>query len=126
MTWYAWVIAALVVLIASLSALLWLINRLRSKEPYASLLALRTRDKIRFFRLLVADKRVPIVVKLIPLLLVVYLLNPVDLIPDFVPVLGYLDDVGIVVGSLALVVRLTPIDLVCDLVARVKSDSSPS
>ena len=122
LTWYVWAVVVLLVVTVVLLALYWLVNRLRSIEPYASVLALRTRQKIRFFRLLIASKRVSILVKLIPVLLVVYLLNPIDLIPDFVPVLGYLDDVGIVIGALALVVRLTPADLVDELIAEVGSD----
>src|SRR2546427_8435523 len=42
---------------------------------------------------------------------VAYALSPIDLIPDFVPVLGYLDDVIILPLGIALAVRLTP-DLV--------------
>ena len=85
------------------------------------MLALGIREKIRFFRFIVTDKRVPLVVKLIPFLVAAYLINPFDLIPDFVPVLGYLDDVGIVVGGLALVVKLTPPELVCSLIDRAKT-----
>lgn len=121
MTWYAWALLVAVVAIASLLAVLWLIKRLRSKEPYASVLALGIREKVRFFRLIVTDKRVPVIVKLIPFLVAAYLANPVDLIPDFLPVLGYLDDFVIVVGALALIVKLTPGDLVCVLIDKAKS-----
>lgn len=121
MTWYAWALLVAVVAIVSLLAVLWLIKRLRSKEPYASVLALGIREKVRFFRLIVTDKRVPVIVKLIPFLVAAYLANPFDLIPDFVPVLGYLDDVVIVVGALALIVRLIPGGLVYVLIDKAKS-----
>lgn len=39
---------------------------------------------------------------------VVYALSPVDLIPDFIPVLGYLDDLLILPGLIALTLRLLP------------------
>ncbi|HIF72223.1 MAG TPA: DUF1232 domain-containing protein [Dehalococcoidia bacterium] len=45
-----------------------------------------------------------------------YLAMPIDLIPDFIPVLGYLDDVAIVIGALALIVRLLRSELLYDLI----------
>jgi uncharacterized membrane protein YkvA (DUF1232 family) len=41
-------------------------------------------------------------------LVVAYALSPIDLIPDFVPVLGYLDDVILVPAGIALAIRLVP------------------
>ena len=123
MTWYAWALLAAVATIISLLSLVWLIKRFRSKEPYASVLALSMREKIRFFRFIVTDGRVPVIVKLIPFLVAAYLANPIDLIPDFIPVLGYLDDVGIVIGGLALIVKLTPLDLVYSLIDKAKTGS---
>jgi uncharacterized membrane protein YkvA (DUF1232 family) len=46
--------------------------------------------------------------KLIALLVLAYALSPIDLIPDFIPVLGLLDDVILVPIGIALAVRLTP------------------
>ena len=40
-----------------------------------------------------------------------YALSPIDLIPDFVPVLGYVDDLIIVPAGIALVIRLIPPDI---------------
>ena len=121
MTWYLWLLLAAAAAIVTLLAVLWVVKRLRTKAPYGSGLALGSREKIRVFRFIVTDKRGPLVVKLIPFLVAAYLINPFDLIPDFVPVLGYLDDVGIVVGGLALVVKLTPPELVCSLIDRAKT-----
>ena len=104
------------VALAILLPAMYLVGRsLERREPYASFLRLRTRSKLRFFRLLLADARVPRRVKLLPLLLIPYLLMPIDIIPDFIPVLGYVDDVAIVLGALALVIRLTPRALIEDL-----------
>ena len=47
-------------------------------------------------------------VRLLALLVAAYALSPVDLIPDFIPVLGYLDDLILVPLGLALVIRLLP------------------
>jgi uncharacterized membrane protein YkvA (DUF1232 family) len=54
------------------------------------------------------DSRTPLVVRLLALGIAAYALSPIDLIPDFIPVLGYLDDVIIVPLGVALVIRLIP------------------
>lgn len=54
------------------------------------------------------DPRTPAFVRVLALLIAAYALSPIDLIPDFIPVLGYLDDLVIVPLGLALVVRLLP------------------
>lgn len=53
-------------------------------------------------------KETPILAKIFAALTVVYALSPIDLIPDFIPVLGYLDDVILLPGLVALTVRLIP------------------
>ena len=57
------------------------------------------------------DPRTPAYVRVLALLVAAYALSPIDLIPDFIPVIGYLDDLLIVPLGLALVVRLTPPDV---------------
>ena len=57
------------------------------------------------------DPRTPWFVRLLALAVAAYALSPIDLIPDFIPVLGYLDDLIIVPLGLALVVRLIPADV---------------
>lgn len=57
------------------------------------------------------DPRTPWLAKLLALLVAAYALSPIDLIPDFIPVLGYLDDVILVPLGLLLVIRLIPPDL---------------
>jgi uncharacterized membrane protein YkvA (DUF1232 family) len=52
------------------------------------------------------DPRVPIGVKLLAGLVAAYALSPIDLIPDFIPVLGYLDELILLPGALWLVIRL--------------------
>jgi uncharacterized membrane protein YkvA (DUF1232 family) len=51
---------------------------------------------------------VPWHAKALAILVAAYALSPIDLIPDFVPVLGYLDDVILVPAGIWLVVRLIP------------------
>jgi uncharacterized membrane protein YkvA (DUF1232 family) len=54
------------------------------------------------------DPRVPWYAKVLAIAVAAYALSPIDLIPDFVPVLGYLDDLIIVPAGIVLVVRLIP------------------
>ncbi len=77
------------------------------REPYRTFLRLKARQKLTFFRRLLTHPRVPWYVKVIPFALALYLATPIDLIPDFVPVLGYLDDVAIVLVAVALVLKLS-------------------
>jgi uncharacterized membrane protein YkvA (DUF1232 family) len=57
------------------------------------------------------DRRVPWYAKLVAGCVVAYALSPIDLIPDFIPVLGYLDDLILLPLGIALAVRLIPPDL---------------
>ena len=57
------------------------------------------------------DPRVPWYAKLLAGAVAAYALSPIDLIPDFIPVLGYLDDVIIVPAGILLTVRLIPGEL---------------
>ena len=54
------------------------------------------------------DPRVPWYARLFVAAVVAYALSPIDLIPDFVPVLGYLDDLILVPLGLALALRMVP------------------
>ncbi|MBR1125097.1 DUF1232 domain-containing protein [Bradyrhizobium lablabi] len=57
------------------------------------------------------DRRVPWYAKALAIVVAGYALSPIDLIPDFVPILGYLDDVILVPAGIWLVVRLIPPDV---------------
>jgi len=54
------------------------------------------------------DPRGPWYAKLLVGLIVAYALSPIDLIPDFIPVLGYVDDLLLVPAGIALAVKLIP------------------
>lgn len=54
------------------------------------------------------DPRIPWYTRALLAVLLAYLLSPVDLIPDFIPVLGYLDDVILIPLLIFLVLKLTP------------------
>jgi uncharacterized membrane protein YkvA (DUF1232 family) len=67
-----------------------------------------TKRDVHALYLAARDPRVPWLVKLLAIAVAAYALSPIDLIPDFIPVLGYLDDVVIVPLGILLIVRLVP------------------
>ena len=58
--------------------------------------------------------RTPFIAKALAMALVVYAFSPVDLIPDFIPVLGYLDDLILLPAGVWLVVRMVPEDVMSE------------
>lgn len=69
------------------------------------------------------DPRTPWFVRIIALIVAAYALSPIDLIPDFIPVLGYLDDLVLVPIGLALVIRLTPPEVMLSARQQAKTAS---
>ena len=57
------------------------------------------------------DKKTPWYAKLLAALTVAYALSPIDLVPDFIPVLGYLDDLIILPLLVALTIKFIPADV---------------
>jgi uncharacterized membrane protein YkvA (DUF1232 family) len=57
---------------------------------------------------LLREPRVPLLIKAVPVLGALYIISPLDFVPDILPVLGQLDDLGIAVVALELFVRLCP------------------
>lgn len=64
-----------------------------------------------FFRL-VKDSRISPAAKLLLVGIVAYLILPTDLMPDFLPIMGQLDDLAVILGGLKLFLRLCPADVV--------------
>jgi len=53
----------------------------------------------------------PRLAKVLAVIAVVYALSPIDLIPDFIPIIGFLDDVLLLPGLVALIIKLIPAEL---------------
>jgi uncharacterized membrane protein YkvA (DUF1232 family) len=70
--------------------------------------ARKLKQNIFILYLAYKDPRVPWLAKLVAICVVAYAFSPIDLIPDFIPVLGYLDDLIIVPLGVALALRLVP------------------
>jgi uncharacterized membrane protein YkvA (DUF1232 family) len=96
----AWLIAIVAGLIAAwliLIGLFWLVRP--RGVPVSELLRL-VPDTLRLIRALIADGSVPLDVRIILVGLLLWLLSPIDLIPEFVPVLGPLDDVVVAIAAM--------------------------
>lgn len=76
---------------------------------------------VRALYLAAGDPRVPWYAKAAAIAVAAYALSPIDLIPDFIPVLGYLDDLLIVPLGILLAVKLVPADLMIEFRARASS-----
>jgi uncharacterized membrane protein YkvA (DUF1232 family) len=85
-------------------------------------LAKSLKRELTVYRCVLADPRTPVSAKVFLALALGYLCMPFDLIPDFIPVLGYLDDGLIVPALVYAAVRLVPQELVAEHRANVLVD----
>ena len=67
------------------------------------------------------DPRTPWYAKGLTILIVAYALSPIDLIPDFIPVIGFLDELILLPGAIWLVIRLLPHQVMLDSRARAQA-----
>ena len=93
-----------------------LLNKLKKRAK-----ALKSEAKV----LIIAyqDKRTPAFARILIWITVAYLLSPVDLIPDFIPILGILDDLIIVPGLIALSFRLIPKEVIVESREKLLKDT---
>ena len=72
--------------------------------------------KLEVYALYIAskDRRVPWYARVIAIAVVAYAFSPIDLIPDPIPVLGYLDDLILIPLGIALVIKLIPAEVMQD------------
>lgn len=77
------------------------------------------RDVVAVY-LALRDPRTPWAARVVGAVVVAYALSPIDLVPDFVPVLGYLDDLVLVPLGIWLVVRLIPPPVLAEARARAE------
>lgn len=82
--------------------------------------ALRLKAETHALYLASRDPRTPWYAKLVAAAVVAYAFSPLDLIPDFVPVLGYLDDLILVPAGIALAIRLVPGTVMAECRQRVR------
>jgi arsenate reductase len=93
---------------------------LRAEGPAKAALRLPWRRRPALFWRILRDPRVPLPAKLVLPAMGLYLVIPLDPIPDFIPVIGYLDDLLVVVAGLRLFLRLCPAEVFWDNVRRLE------
>ncbi len=76
----------------------------------------------RILQVAYKDERTPLKAKILIWITLGYLFSPIDLIPDFIPVIGYLDDLIIVPLLIALTIKLIPKIVWVDAARRVNSE----
>ncbi len=76
---------------------------------------------VRLYWRLFRDGRVSILAKAVLVLTLAYVVWPFDIIPDFVPVIGEMDDLGILCAGLWLFVRLCPPEVVRERVREIST-----
>ena len=114
MPWWAWfLIAVVLVVIVGLPLAALALLRFTRRDGEQSLLgkrvmALPWRAKAALLWRLLKDRRVPWWARALLPALLLYLAMPVDLIPDFIPVLGHLDDLLVVLLVVAVLLRAVP------------------
>jgi len=69
------------------------------------------KKEIKFYQVVFKDARMPKLSKFFLGLAIAYALNPIDLIPDFIPIFGYLDDLIIIPVLILIAVKLIPKEL---------------
>jgi uncharacterized membrane protein YkvA (DUF1232 family) len=70
--------------------------------------AKRLRDDLYVLWLAFGDRRTPWYAKALVAVVVAYVVSPVDLVPDFIPVLGYIDDLFLVPAGIYLALKMVP------------------
>lgn len=121
MSTFEWLLVGIVVALIVGSVAAWLIWRhlgVDAKAVMSRIAALPIRAKLRLIGALLTEERVPPLMRLLVTALVLYLVLPVDLIPDFIPVLGQVDDIVVGAASVVLLFRFLPRPLLEELILR--------
>lgn len=123
------VLGALLGCLLGLVLLAWPLRRWLRDNPDATesgrrLHRLSFRQKLRLAGALVRDARIPLAVRAIPVLLVLYLAMPLDVIPDFLPVIGQLDDLLVLAIGVGLLIRFVPRTVLKDHLDRFEPENA--
>ena len=92
-------------------------GRLESLEAWAG----RLKTELRALYLAYGDPRVPTHARVLAIVVVAYAFSPIDLIPDPIPVLGYLDDLILIPLGIALTIRMIPPNVLAECRAKARN-----
>lgn len=84
----------------------------------------KIKEEIEVYQLVRKDKRTPLLAKILLWIATGYLISPVDLIPDFIPVVGSLDDFILVPLFVIIALKMIPTEVVEECRAKVKSKNN--
>jgi uncharacterized membrane protein YkvA (DUF1232 family) len=92
-------------------------GRLEGMKAWAG----RLKTELRALSLAYGDPRVPTHARVLAIVVVAYAFSPIDLIPDPIPVLGYLDDLILIPLGIALTIRMIPPDVLAECRAKARN-----
>ncbi len=118
--------AAILGLLLAVIAAWWLLRRFARppKVLVERIGRLSWRQRLSLAVGLVRDPRLPLRVRLLIPAVLLYLVLPLDIIPDFIPVIGALDDILVVLIALRLLLRSVPEALLEEHIARLEQPAS--
>jgi len=88
--------------------------------------ASRLKTEVHALYLALKDPRVPWYARVLAGMIVAYALSPIDLIPDFIPVLGYIDDLILIPAGIYLTIRMVPREVLEECRQRVNYEAITS
>jgi uncharacterized membrane protein YkvA (DUF1232 family) len=83
--------------------------------------AKQLRNEVHVLFLASKDPRVPWYAKAFALIIIAYALSPIDLIPDFIPVIGYLDDLILIPAGIILLMKMIPQEVMAECREKARS-----
>lgn len=83
--------------------------------------AKKLKQQLVMLHLAYKDKRTPWVAKVLIFIIIAYALSPIDLIPDFIPIIGYLDDLILLPIGIYFAVRLIPKNVKKECLVKAKN-----
>ena len=123
---WLWIAVGFLVLVVAFIVLGVVLYRLLTRETRATVRRIRAlpwRVQFRLGLALLGDERIPPVVRALPVVVMLYLAMPLDLLPDFIPVIGQLDDVVVVGIAAWLAFRQIPRPILEEHIARAEAQA---
>ncbi|HLF76765.1 MAG TPA: DUF1232 domain-containing protein [Dehalococcoidia bacterium] len=117
------IVAVALPVLTAAALTLWRRTQQEVRPVLARIGRLSMRLRLALAWALLQDTRVPLAARAIIPGLFLYLALPIDLVPDFIPVLGQLDDLVIAVAAVGLLLRSTPHDVLEEHLTRLELSS---